>query len=162
MIRVEGVPMQRNCTLLCYDTGGECFEKPTQLITYAGFVRRATTALFLVSVPDLENPREGMHRLLNTYVVGMHELGARTQDQHLVVVYTKADEMAAHLANPWNGIHTYLAEGTADGMEHTDKYIGVLPYAIWVLLPMLSAPESVDILSRILEDEIRGPRHGGQ
>ena len=123
MIRLEGVPNQRNSTLLCYDTGGECFDKPTQLITYAGFVRRATTALFLISVPDMENPREDMHRLLNTYVVGMHELGARTQDQHLVVVYTKADKLATRLANPWDDIHTYLAEGTADGMGHTDKYI---------------------------------------
>jgi hypothetical protein len=32
MMRVHGVPFQPNCTLLCYDTGGECFEKPTQLV----------------------------------------------------------------------------------------------------------------------------------
>jgi hypothetical protein len=69
MVRAEGVPMQPDGTLLFFDTGGECFEKPTQLVQFAGFVRRARVAMLLISIPDLEDPRAGMQQLLNTYVV---------------------------------------------------------------------------------------------
>ena len=48
MLRVEGMPMHRNSTLLCFDTGGECFERPTQLVQFAGFVKRAETGMLLV------------------------------------------------------------------------------------------------------------------
>lgn len=123
MIRVNGIPMQPDCTLLCYDTGGECFERPTGLVQFAGFVRRARTAMLLVSIPDLKNPPTEMHQLLNTYVVGMGELNGGTQDQHLVVVYTKADRVAEQLDNHWGDIREYLSQGSVDGLAQPDQYI---------------------------------------
>ena len=123
IIRVEGIPTQKNRTLLCYDTSGEAFEKATQLVQYAGFVRRAKTALFLVSIPDLEDVPTEMFKLLNTYIVGMRELGADTKKQHLLVVYTKADKMVARLTGEWRDLLTYLMAGSIDGLGDLEGYM---------------------------------------
>ncbi|MEM7032728.1 MAG: hypothetical protein AAF629_24455 [Chloroflexota bacterium] len=132
MIRVEGMPIHRDCTLLCFDTGGECFEKPTQLVQFAGFVKRAETGMLLISVADMDDPREEMQKLLNTYIVGMGELGGKTKDQHLVVVFTKADHMAAHLSGQWRYLLDYLLQGSVDNLANPDRavlspFVGTAP-----------------------------------
>ncbi len=123
MLRAEGVPMQPDCTLLFFDTGGECFERPTQLVQFAGFVRRAKVAMLLISAPDLEDPRAGIQKLLNTYVVGMRELGGRTNNQHLIVVYTKADQLATRFTPDWEDLRTYLINGSVDALARPDGYM---------------------------------------
>ncbi len=123
MLRVEGMPMHRNSTLLCFDTGGECFERPTQLVQFAGFVKRAQTGMLLVSVVDMADPKEEMQKLLNTYVVGMGELGGRTRDQHLVVVYTKADHLAARFTGQWQYLLTYLLQGSVESLANPERYM---------------------------------------
>jgi hypothetical protein len=123
MVRAEGVPVQPDCTLLFFDTGGESFEKPTQLVQFAGFVRRAKAAMFLISIPDLEDPRAEMHKLLNTYVVGMRELGGRTVDQNLVVVYTKADQLATRFKGRWEDLHSYLVQGSVEALAQPRGYM---------------------------------------
>lgn len=124
MIRAEGIPMiQSDCTLLFFDTGGECFEKPTQLVQFAGFVRRAKAAMLLISVADMDDPRAGMQKLLNTYVVGMRELGGRTEDQHLIVVFTKADKLAGRLTGPWADLRSYLIAGSVDALAQPNGYM---------------------------------------
>lgn len=123
MVRAEGVPMQPDCTLLFFDTGGECFEKPTQLVQFAGFVRQAKAAMLLISAADMEDPRSEMQKLLNTYVVGLRELGGRTEDQHLIVVYTKADQLAVRFTPKWEDLRTYLIEGSVDDMAQTEGYL---------------------------------------
>ena len=122
IVRVSGVPFQHDATLLFYDTGGECFERPTQLIQYAQFVKQARTAMFLVSVSNMDDPTLEMQRLLETYVSGMGELGGRTQDQHLVVVFTKADQMHQRLAG-WDGLAGYLRQGSVDGLARPESYM---------------------------------------
>ena len=68
MLRIHGYPGIRNCTLVMYDTAGESFNRPNQLIQYARYVRRARTVLFFVSLPriqeDDEEPDEILHKLL--------------------------------------------------------------------------------------------------
>jgi hypothetical protein len=123
MIRAEGIPMQPDATLLFFDTGGESFEKPTQLVQFAGFVRRSKAAMLLVSVADVEDARAGMQQLLNTYVVGLRELGGRTEDQHLIVVYTKADQLAARFIGPWADLRTYLIQGSVNALAHPEGYM---------------------------------------
>lgn len=122
MLRVQGIPSQRDCTLVCYDTGGECFERSSQLVQYAGFVRRAKTAMLLVSLADLDDPGKDMHRLLNTYLIGMGELAATTREQHLIVVYTKADELAQRLQR-WRDIETYLTQQSFQGLANPQRYL---------------------------------------
>jgi hypothetical protein len=120
--------MQPDCTLLFFDTGGECFEKPRQLVQFAGFVRRAKVAMLLISIPDLADPRADMQKLLNTYVVGMGELGGRARDQHLVVVFTKADQLVGRLTGRWENLYTYLVEGSVEDLARHDGYIRRLNY----------------------------------
>ncbi len=122
MVRVHGIPLHPNRTLLCYDTGGECFENPTQLVQFASFVRQARTVLFLVSLIDLDDPAKEMHRLLNTYVVGLGELGGKTRDQNLVVVYTKADALGTYLAK-WDDVRDYLVQGSFEDLADQEHYV---------------------------------------
>ena len=126
MIRAKGVPMQPDCTLLFFDTGGECFEKPTQLVQFAGFVRRTKATMLLISVPDLEDSRAEMQKLLNTYVVGMRELGGQTDEEHLVIVYTKADQTSGRFSGPWRDLHSYLLQGSVEALAQPDGYIARL------------------------------------
>lgn len=122
MMRVHGIPLHPNRTLLFYDTGGECFERPSQLVRFAGFVSRARTVLFLVSLVDMDNPVREMHKLLNTYVVGMGELGGATQEQNLVVVYTKADALLNYLTE-WEFLEDYLTHGSLEDLADQDHYV---------------------------------------
>ena len=123
MMRAEGIPMQPDGTLLFFDTGGECFEKPTQLVQFAGFVRRAKAVMLLISVADLDDPRAGMQKLLNTYVVGLRELGGRTDDQHLIVVFTKADQLVGRFMGRWSSLRSYLIEGSVGALAQPEGYM---------------------------------------
>jgi hypothetical protein len=123
MIRAEGIPMQPDSTMLFFDTGGECFEKPTQLVQFAGFVRQSKAAMLLISIPDMPDPRSEMQKLLNTYIVGMGELGGTTKDQHLIVVYTKADQMVRRFKSGWRDLQSYLIEGSIESLAQPDGYI---------------------------------------
>ncbi len=123
MIRAEGVPMHPDCTLLFFDTGGESFEKPTQLIQFAGFVRRSRAVMLLISIPDMSDARAEMQQLLNTYVVGMRELGGKTERQHLIVVFTKADQLAARFSGQWADLRAYLVNGSVDALAQADGYM---------------------------------------
>ena len=124
LFRVEGVPGHRSSTLLCYDTGGECFERAGQLVRFAGFVKRASTAMLLVSVGDLEDPAGELHKLLNTYMIGLGELGASTERQHLLVVFTKADasSMAERLAR-WPDLFEYIRSDGLDAIADPRPYL---------------------------------------
>ena len=109
LVQMTNIPTQRNCTLLIYDTGGESFENPSQLPQNAPFLKRAKTVMFLVSIPDLDRPRTEMAGLLEKYVLGMrNHLQASTKDQHLVVVYTKADRI--DFRNGWQDLEAYLKQ----------------------------------------------------
>lgn len=123
MIRAEGIPIQPNCSLLMFDTGGECFEKPTQLVQFAGFVRRAEAAMLLISIADLDHVRAGMHQLLNTYIVGLGELHGNTKNQDLIVVFTKADKLVGQFTGKWADLATYLIEGSVDALAETETYL---------------------------------------
>ena len=115
--------MQPNSSLLFFDTGGECFEKPRQLVQFAGFVREAKAVMLLISVPDLADPRAGLQKLLNTYVGGMRELGGTTDDQHLVIVFTNADQRAGHLTGQWADLYSYLVRGSVDALSEPNGYM---------------------------------------
>jgi hypothetical protein len=84
--------------LLIYDPPGEAFNSDEGMERYAHFVQRSRVVLFLVSLIDLEEPKaDDLFRLLNTYALGMAKMKAKTRDQHLIVAYTKADQLKALL-----------------------------------------------------------------
>lgn len=104
MILADGLPFVRNgkATLLIYDAAGESFDAPDEMITYAGFVRRASTVFFLINIPRIRATNEfdiagEMDRLLSTYIQGMTTMNARTEKQRLLVIFTCADEMIPRL-----------------------------------------------------------------
>lgn len=142
LVQVKGIPTGKGATLLCYDAAGESFEKAVRMVTYAKFLARSTTVLFLLSIPDLE--REGadvaqeMERLLTVYRNGIAELGGNTQLQRLLVVYTKADEWSALFDDQYQGLRDYLQAGTFDGLADYPRYKKSL-FAISEQLRILTA-----------------------
>jgi len=127
VVQVGKIPFQADSTLLCYDTGGESFEKVTQIGKYASFIRRSQTVLFLLSLPDLGTTASErvnqMERLLTVYINGISELGGETNIQHLVIVYTKADEWVQSLPAEYNELNEYLSLGTVEGLSNHKNYM---------------------------------------
>lgn len=111
ILQVHGVPGYPPRTLLFYDTGGEVFERTAQMVRYAGFVARARAVVFLASIRDDEHPGLELHRLLNTYMIGLSELGGTPKRQKLVVVFTQADRWLPLLGR-YPDLHAYLITGS--------------------------------------------------
>jgi len=122
LMRLYRIPVFGSHTLLLYDTGGESFTQAGKLIRHAHFVKRANTAMFLVSLSEMLNPAVEMQRLLNTFIVGMRELDAATQDQHIVIVLTKADRFVSRL-DGYDELNAYIHDGKLDSIGNLDKYI---------------------------------------
>ena len=124
-VRVSGVPACRDCTLVFYDTDGEALGKPTQPIPYGSFVKRAQAVMLLIGVSRLSTPGVQMHDLLTTYIVEVGKAGARTQGQHLIVVYTFADELRPQFQGEWDCIDSYLLNEThaqlASGRHYAEQ-----------------------------------------
>ncbi len=109
--RLTQVPHYGTRDLLIYDPPGEAFDSDEGMERYAHFVQRARVVVFLVSLVDLQEPKsDDLYRLLNTYVLGMAKMKAKTKNQHLIIAYTKVDRLIAdfqeyphvlrHLRNP--------------------------------------------------------------
>ncbi len=125
LLRMEGCPLLRRATLLCYDAAGEVFAEAREIGRYARFVSRARTAMLLLSPADLAAPAREMHELLNTYVLGLAHLGASPRAQNLLVVYTKADELGELLSGQ-PALGEYLRGGTLDGLADPRAYAAAL------------------------------------
>lgn len=90
--RLWKLPKYGDQTFVIYDPPGEAFNADHTVEKYASFVGRAKCVLFLVSPTDLKNfVADEMHRLLETYQLGLSRMSHLRRPQHLVVVYTKAD-----------------------------------------------------------------------
>ena len=126
LLRMAGVPGQRGCTLVMYDTAGESFNRPSQLSQYARFVTRAPAVLFFVSLTHAaregEEVNEVLHRLLETYIVGVRELGTPARSQNLVVVFTMADVIGSLVGEDWQSYRRLLVSAQV-GDESSGEYI---------------------------------------
>lgn len=110
--RLANIPGYGDKLLVMYDTSGEAFEEDLRLERYASFVMHTRAVMFLISLVDLAEPIAAeIYRLLNIYTQGMERLKAKTHNQHLIVVFTKADllvekrfqdypDVVSHLNNP--------------------------------------------------------------
>jgi len=122
IVRAGIVPKYGRRHLLFYDASGEAFERPTEMVQYASFVKHSETVMFLVSLKDLEEPKTEMHNLLQVYIQGIRKLGGYPQKQHLLVVYTKADELRERFA-PENS----LEEEDRIPSQGENETAGILP-----------------------------------
>jgi formylglycine-generating enzyme required for sulfatase activity len=90
----NGLPPLVDTTVLIYDPPGEAFATEEMIVEYASFVKRSDCVLFLIDLTALgDSMADEMALLLDTYVLGMRRMGIEKQSQHMIVVYTKSDEM---------------------------------------------------------------------
>lgn len=90
----NGVLPLVDTTVLIYDPPGEAFFTEDKIVDFASFVKRSSCVLFLIDLTALGNSKaDEMARLLDTYVLGMRRMGIGKKSQHMIVVYTKSDEM---------------------------------------------------------------------
>lgn len=92
LLRLYRIPRLPRRTLVICDIGGEAFETPARLQSRANFVARASVVLFLVCPVEVADDL-ALYKLLNTYIVGVRQLGETTKRQRLLVVYTKGDRV---------------------------------------------------------------------
>jgi serine/threonine-protein kinase len=90
----NGLSPLADTTVLIYDPPGEAFSTEDKIVNFASFVKHSRCVLFLVDVTALgDSIADEMAKLLDTYVLGMRRMGIEKKSQHMIVVYTKSDEM---------------------------------------------------------------------
>lgn len=121
--RLVKMPKHKERQIIIYDPPGEAFEEDLSMEEYASFVKQAKTVLFLISLDNLDKPLDSnMHRLLNVYTLGMERLKARTDKQHLVVVFTKADLLHEYFEEQPSLIE-YLEDGQQYNIKNINQYL---------------------------------------
>lgn len=103
IFRLKNIPHQSaegsrlrldDTTVLIYDPPGEAFVTDQNISKLASFVRHGSCVLFLIDLASLgDSIPDKMTELLDTYLLGMDHLAVERQSQHLIVVYTKSDDM---------------------------------------------------------------------
>jgi len=97
MLKANGagkLPVLDDTTILIYDPPGEAFKTESEIVELAGFVKRSDCLLFLIDIGWLGNSvASKMGQLLDTYLLSMRRMGIAQRSQHLIVVYTKSDDL---------------------------------------------------------------------
>lgn len=129
----NGLPPLEDTTVLIYDPPGEAFETEDKIVKFASFVKRSSCVLFLVDLTALGNSiAHEMAELLDTYVLGMRRMGIEQQSQHLIVVYTKSDEIKVSVPEftkllerePW--LSDYLSQQRPATLANPHEHFKVL------------------------------------
>ncbi|HMG74257.1 MAG TPA: SUMF1/EgtB/PvdO family nonheme iron enzyme [Pyrinomonadaceae bacterium] len=88
------MPVLDDTTILIYDPPGEAFKTESEILELAGFVKRSDCLLFLIDIVGLGGSvASKMGQLLDTYLLSMRRMGIQQRSQHLIVVYTKSDDL---------------------------------------------------------------------
>ncbi len=118
------IPQFGSRDLLIYDPPGEAFDTDEGIGRFAHFVGQAKVVVFLVSLIDLQEPKDGeLYRLLNTYVLGMHnQLKAKTNDQHLILAYTKADRLK-DVFTKYPAVLEHISDADYIALANPKKYL---------------------------------------
>jgi formylglycine-generating enzyme required for sulfatase activity len=131
----NGLPTLVDTTVLIYDPPGEAFHTEDSIVKIAGFVKRSSCVLFLIDLTALgESIADEMALLLDTYVLGMRRMGIGKRSQHLIVVYTKSDEMKvsvpafADFLGQEPGLREYLDEERPATLSDTRAHLNQLEH----------------------------------
>jgi hypothetical protein len=92
IMRLSNVQSYGNCDLLMFDQSGETFGRVEEIKTYAPYLFRSKVLIWLVSLTDVED-KGHLADMLNRYVLAIRDLGGKPQDQSLIIVLTKGDEL---------------------------------------------------------------------
>ena len=146
------MPPLVDTTFLIYDPPGEAFLTETELVEFASFVKRSDCVLFLVDLLALKDsvPRE-MAKLLDTYLLGMRRLGIQKRSQHMIVVYTKSDDLKVSVPE-FRGfleehadLNNYLNERLPPSLANPDEHL-----------------ERLEEISKLLEEFTRTDLNAGR
>jgi len=134
LIRLRNMGILRSVTLIIYDVTGEVFEPDGEEVRpedresvsekmkqYAKYVTKANAVLFLHSVSPVEDAADSLHRLLQDYKLAMDKMGASTEKQHLVVAYTKADDVMFPIN--FQDLNAHVEVGSLDRCEKPRRYL---------------------------------------
>jgi len=119
IVQFSDMPKFKDRFLIFYDTGGENFEKASRLIANAPFVKRSQTAVFFMSLSDLDYNSQEMAHLLMVYIMGLKEIGGEPKQQNLLVVLTKGDLLAPKMENRPD-IWKYLVNGDTKNIQYAN------------------------------------------
>ena len=119
IVQFSNMPKFKDRFLIFYDTAGENYERASRLVNNASFVTRSQTAIFFISLHDLEYDPQEMTRLLAVYIMGLKDLGGDPKQQHLLVVLTKGDLLAPKLESH-EQIWKYLVNGDVKNLQYSD------------------------------------------
>ncbi len=120
IVQFHNIPGYENGTFLFYDTSGENYRDPDTIGKSARFVSQAETALMIIRVRKFDDAATRMKDSLDTYIRGMDQMNAPSKRQHLVVVYTAADEMDEYFQNEYADLKMYLERGTSNDIDRPD------------------------------------------
>lgn len=127
--RLVNIPLFGSQRLLIYDTAGENFLRDHTLILNAGYVQRSPTVLFFICLPLIlregNSPADEMQRLLQTYIVGMGNMGVKTTRQNLIVTYTWGDELESWLSD-YPDLVDYVRRSELQNGWDMSRYLGNL------------------------------------
>jgi len=119
IVQFSDMPKFKDRFLIFYDTSGESFERATRLVNNANFVKRSQTAIFFMSLQDIDYDSIEMSRLLSVYIMGLKELGGNPKEQNLLVVLTKGDLLAPKLESH-KKIWDYLVNGDVENTQYSN------------------------------------------
>ena len=119
------MPKFKDRQFIIYDSPGEAFEEDLAMEQFASFVTHAKTVLFLISLVNLDQPLSvEIHRLLEVYTLGMTRMKAKLRDQHLIVVYTKADLLLGErFFGPHPDVVEYLQQSRPAEIKDIKRYL---------------------------------------
>ncbi len=111
LVQLSNLPVSDEVYVSMYDIGGEVYQDMDTITERASLIARSHTLLFMISIDeDVQNWKDKIYGLLTNYIVGVadHLHLKPVEYQHLVVVFTKADEVV-HTLPP--ALQTSVIEG---------------------------------------------------
>ena len=146
------MPVLDDTTILIYDPPGEAFKTESEIVELAGFVKRSDCLLFLIDVVWLgDSVASKMGQLLDTYLLSMRRMGIQQRSQHLIVVYTKSDDLKVSVPE-FKGflerhpdLKDYLNEQMPQSLTNPDSHLNRL-----------------ENISKLLEDFTRSELNAGR
>lgn len=119
---LKPIPHYKSANLIIYDPPGEAFDSDTGIESYAHFVKNVSCVVFLVSIADLEEPKNlEINRLLEIYYLGLGKLTAKPKKQHLIVALTKAD-LLIDLFENYPAVIDHLSQPDLSALKNPREY----------------------------------------
>lgn len=94
MYKVPGVSGSGSRCLVMYDVAGEIYDRLHEVEEYVASIKQVSTTWFFVSLKDMREQDRTLSDLFTVYLTGLENLHADLRGRNLIVVYTKADEIA--------------------------------------------------------------------